>query len=58
MYETHFKIWLATGGAWFASWTLEDWNQMASIIALLCGALASLSIAWWHIFKRVNRNEP
>jgi len=48
----HFQIWGTIGAAKAASLGLEEINTIASIAALFCGALASLSIAWWHIFKK------
>jgi hypothetical protein len=48
----HFKIWGTIGLAKAASMGLEEYHAVASIVALGCGALASLSIAWWHIFKK------
>lgn len=51
----HVQIWGTLGAAKAASWGLEEFNTIASIVALVCGALASLSIAWWHIFKRTKK---
>lgn len=50
--EPHLKVWSITGAAWFTSWSLEELNMVASILALICGAVASLSIAYFHIFKK------
>jgi len=48
----HFKIWGTIAAAKAASMGLEEYHAIASIVALFCGAIASLSIAWWHIFKK------
>lgn len=48
----HLQIWLTVAAANIASLGLENLNSVASTFALICGGLASLSIAWWHIFKR------
>lgn len=48
----HFKIWGTIAAAKVASMGLEEYHAIASIVALFCGAVASLSIAWWHIFKK------
>ena len=47
----HFKIWGTLGVAQMAA-SISSANDLASIFALLCGGLASLAIAWWHIFKK------
>lgn len=51
----HFQIWGTIGVAKVASLGLEEFNTIASIVALFCGAIASLSIAYWHIFKKVKK---
>lgn len=47
----HFKIWGTIGVAQVASSTPST-NELASTFAYLCAGLASLAIAWWHIFKK------
>ena len=46
------QVWLAVGTAKVVSLTLSDAHEIASILALLGGFIASLAIAWWHIFKK------
>ena len=47
----HFEIWGTLGVAQMTA-SISSANDLASIFALLCGGLASLAIAWWHIFKK------
>lgn len=47
----HFKIWGTLGVAQMTA-SISSANELASIFALLCGGVASLAIAWWHIFKK------
>lgn len=47
----HFKIWGTLGVAQMTA-SISSANDLASIFALFCGGLASLAIAWWHIFKK------
>lgn len=50
--EAHFKIWGTLAVTKVAAFGLEEYHMIASIFALICGAIASLSIAYWHIFKK------
>lgn len=36
----------------FTALKLQDYHTLASIFALCCGAVASLSIAYWHFVKK------
>ena len=47
----HFKIWGTLGVAQMAA-SIPSTNELASTFAYLCGGIASLAIAWWHIFKK------
>lgn len=47
----HCKIWGTLGVAQMTA-SISSANDIASIFALLCGGVASLAIAWWHIFKK------
>ena len=47
----HIKIWTVVGGAQLVSVTLEQVHTIFSIIALACGAIASLAIAYYYIRK-------
>lgn len=48
----HFKIWGAVFLAELTAWNLSSLNELASIIAYLCGAIGSLALAYHHIFKK------
>lgn len=48
----HLKVWTVLGTAKIAALGLDELNTLASVFALLCGGLASLSIVYWHVFKR------
>jgi len=48
----HCKIWGTVLLAELTAWNLSDFNQLASIIAYLCGALGSLALAYHHIVKK------
>ncbi len=48
----HFKIWSAVFLAEVTAWNLSDLNEVASIIAYLCGAVGSLALAYHHIIKK------
>ena len=47
----HFKIWGTLSVVQMAA-SMPSTNELASTFAYLCGGLASLAIAWWHIFKK------
>ena len=48
---SHIKIWGIVGVAQ-ATVAMDDFGTEAQIIMHLSAAIASLSIAWWHIFKK------
>jgi hypothetical protein len=48
----HLKIWGTVFIAELTAWNLEDFSQLASIIAYLCGAIGSLALAYHHIIKK------
>lgn len=48
----HCKIWGAVFLAEITAWNLADFNELASIIAYLCGAIGSLALAYHHIIKK------
>ena len=48
----HMQIWGTIATAQLTSWGIDEINAIAGIFALICGGIASLSIAWWHIFKK------
>lgn len=51
---SHIKIWGIVGVAQ-ATVAMDDFGTEAQIIMHLSAAVASLSIAWWHIFKKGNK---
>tara|TARA_A100001015_G_C14461392_1_gene508090 strand:+ start:261 stop:431 length:171 start_codon:yes stop_codon:yes gene_type:complete len=51
---SHIKIWAIVGVAQ-ATVAMDDFGTEAQIIMHLSAAVASLSIAWWHIFKKGNK---
>jgi hypothetical protein len=53
----HLQVWIAVGTAKVVSLSLTEAHEIAGIFALLCGAVASLAIAWWHIFKKPKGGE-
>lgn len=48
---SHLKIWGIVGVTQFTV-AMDDFGTEAQIIMHLSAAIASLSIAWWHIFRR------
>jgi hypothetical protein len=48
----HFKIWGTIALVDIASYSLDEYNILANIIMKLAGAVASLSVAWFHIYKK------
>jgi len=50
--EAQLKIWSVTLATFITSFSLEEWNVLASIFALFCGGISSLAIAYWYIFKK------
>ena len=48
---SHLKIWSIVGVTQFTV-AMDDFGTEAQIIMHLSAAVASLSIAWWHIFRR------
>ena len=48
---SHLKIWSIVGVTQVTV-AMDDFGTEAQIIMHLSAALASLSIAWWHIFRR------
>ena len=48
---SHLKIWGIVGVTQFTV-AMDDFGTEAQIIMHLSAAVASLSIAWWHIFRR------
>ena len=47
----HLKIWGTLSVVQMTA-SIPSTNELASTFAYLCGGLASLAIAWWHIFNR------
>tara|TARA_R100000900_G_scaffold106525_2_gene82684 strand:+ start:627 stop:797 length:171 start_codon:yes stop_codon:yes gene_type:complete len=48
---SNIKIW-GIVGLTQATIAMDDFGTEAQIIMHLSAAIASLSIAWWHIFRR------
>jgi len=48
----HIKIWGTVFLAELTAWNLADFNELASIIAYLCGAAGSLALTYHHIVKK------
>lgn len=48
---SHLKIWSIVGVTQVTV-AMDDFGTEAQIIMHLSAAVASLSIAWWHIFRR------
>lgn len=48
----HCKIWGVVLLAEITAWNLSDFNELASTIAYLCGALGSLALTYHHIVKK------
>lgn len=49
---THAKIWGTIAVVHITSTGMDDYNVLASIFVQVCGGIASLSVAWWHIYKK------
>lgn len=49
---SHLKIWGTVAIADLVSTGVDEYNVIASIFMHLCGGIASLSVAWFHIYKK------
>jgi hypothetical protein len=49
----HLKVLTILGVTRVTSLALADVHEIASIISLCCGAIASCAVAYYYIFKKI-----